>query len=130
MPAAAPDDAPPVGPDDAPPVGPLAADAHTPLTNAMAPLTAWPIKNVLVLVPDASNIQSWLGAVEPIISFHDADDLTQHGYVPTNAASRGLARQFILFLSQTTDPSLKCCINSDDTAGSHAALKNLRPSTA
>jgi hypothetical protein len=122
MPAAA--------PDDAPPVGPLAADVHTPLTNAMAPLTAWPIKNVPVLVPDASNIQAWMGAVEPIITFHDADDLTQHGYVPTNAASRGLARQFIIFLSQTTDPSLKCCINSDDTAGSLAALKDLHPSTA
>jgi hypothetical protein len=89
----------------------------------MAPLTPWPTKKVTILAPDASNIQAWLGAVEPIITFHSADDLTQPNYVLANATLRGLVRQFILFLAQTTDPWLKCCITPDDPAG----LKALRP---
>jgi hypothetical protein len=50
--------------------------------------------------------------------------------VPRTAAGRALARQILLFLSQTIDGSLSSCLVGDDTGASWTALLALRPANA
>jgi hypothetical protein len=83
----------------------------------MEPAVPWSTKRVPVLETDAANIQAWLAAVRPIIAFHDASQLFTNA-VPRTVPGRALARQIILFLSQTIDGSLSSCLVDDDPAAS------------
>jgi hypothetical protein len=108
--------------DDKPP-------PHTEPATIMAPAIPWFTKRVPVVETDAANIQAWLAAVRPVIAFHDASQLL------TNAVSRtvavlSLARQILLFLSQTMDGSLSSSLVDDDPAASWTALCALRPANA
>jgi hypothetical protein len=95
----------------------------------MAPAVPWSKKRVPVLATDAANIQAWLAAVRPIIAFHDASELLTIE-VPRTPPGRALARQVLLFLSQTTDGSLRSCLVDNDPAASWTALLALRPDNA
>jgi hypothetical protein len=95
----------------------------------MAPAVPWSTKRVPVLETDAANIQAWLAAVRPIIAFYDASQLLTNA-VPRTVAGRALARQILLFLSQTIDGSLSSCLVGDDPAVSWTALLALRPANA
>jgi hypothetical protein len=68
----------------------------------------------------------WLRAVQPIVTFHDAQDLL-NGPTESTAAGRALSRQCMLFFAQTTDSALATCLVANDPAATWAALKALRP---
>jgi hypothetical protein len=95
----------------------------------MAPAIPWSTKRVPVLETDAANIQAWIAAVRPIIAFHDAGHFLTNA-VPRTVAGRALARQILLFVSQTIDGSLSRCLVDDDPAASWTALLALRPANA
>jgi hypothetical protein len=95
----------------------------------MAPAVPWSTKRIPVLETDAANIQAWLAAVLPIIAFDDASQLLTNA-VPRTVAGRDLARNILLFLSQTIDGSLSSYLVDDDPAASWTALLALRPANA
>jgi hypothetical protein len=95
----------------------------------MAPAVPWSTKRVPVLETDAANIQAWLASVRPIIAFHDASQLLTNAVTRT-VEGRALARQILLFLSQTIDGSLSSCLVDDDPTASWTALLALRPANA
>jgi hypothetical protein len=119
--------------DEATPALETFADDNPPPTtrpaNTMAPAVPWSTKRVPVLATDTANIQAWLAAVRPIIAFHDASELLTIE-VPRTPPGRALARQVLLFLSQTTDGSLRSCLVDNDPAASWTALLALRPDNA
>jgi hypothetical protein len=119
--------------DELPPALETLADDNPPPTtrpaNTMAPAVPWSTKRVPVLATDAANIQAWLAAVRPIIAFHDASELLTSA-VPRTPPGRALARQVLLFLSQTTEASLSSCLVDNDPAASWTALLALRPANA
>jgi hypothetical protein len=73
-------------------------------------------------------MQMWLRAVQPIITFHAAQDLL-NGSPESTAAGRALSRQCMLFFAQTTDSAFATCLVANDPAATWAALKALRPAT-
>jgi hypothetical protein len=123
---------PPAADEPTPPLE-IFADNNPPLTtgpaNTMTLAVPWSTKRVPVLATDAANIQAWLAAVRPIIVFHGASEILTSA-VPRTAPEWALARQVLLFLSQTADGSLSSCLVDNDPAASWDALLALRPANA